>query len=182
VIGRRLVLAGLALRALWPEDEARASSAAAIDAAVQAAIPRLHAAAPEAEALMDKAEGVLIFPEVVKGGVLIGGQDGEGARLVDGETEGYFNTIAASFGLQLGGRKLGYAMFPMTNAAMDYLKSGDGWDVGTAPSVVYGDEAWSGGLGVAQTQDILIVVFGRKGAMAGAGIQGAKISRIEADA
>jgi lipid-binding SYLF domain-containing protein len=109
----------------------------------------------------------------------VGGQYGEGALRVAGRTAGYYKTTAASFGLQAGGQKFGYAMFLMTDGALDYLKSSDGWEVGVGPSVVVVDEGVARSLTTSTAKEsIYVFFFGQKGLMAGLGIQGSKISKI----
>ena len=156
-----------------------AATAAEIDQEVGAALVKLHAAAPAAIELTKVAKGILIFPNVIKAGLVVGGQFGEGALLVEGKTVGYYNTIAASYGLQAGAQSFGYAMFLMTNEAMDYLNKSEGWEVGVGPTVVVMDEGLAKSLTSSTAkEDIYAFIFGQKGLMAGIGLQGSKISKI----
>src|SRR5215469_1838555 len=86
-----------------------------IDQKVNAAMAQLTSSTPSAAQLAKTAKGVLMFPSVKKGGFIVGGQYGEGSLKVGGVTQGYYKTTAASFGLQAGGEKFGYAMFFMTD-------------------------------------------------------------------
>jgi lipid-binding SYLF domain-containing protein len=98
---------------------------------------------------------------------------------VGGKTVGYYNTVAASYGLQAGAQSFGYAMFFMTDEALDYLKSSDGWEVGIGPSVVVVDEGVARTLTTTTGKDnIYAFIFNQEGLMAGLGIQGSKISNI----
>src|SRR5262252_4718902 len=81
-----------------------------VDQKVDAAMAQLTSSTPPAAQLAKTAKGILMFPSVKKGGFIVGGQYGEGALRVGGKTEGYYKTTAASFGLQAGGEKFGYAM------------------------------------------------------------------------
>jgi len=126
-----------------------------------------------------KAYAVLVFPEVKKAGLGIGGQYGEGALLRGGKAVGYYKTTGASFGLQAGGQTYGYAMFFMNQKALDALGDAKGFEVGVGPSVVVVDE------GMTKTtttntlnDDVYAFVFGQKGLMAGLGLQGNKIAKI----
>lgn len=157
----------------------RAQKAAEIDRKVSEAQAKLYAASPAAKKLSTTAKGILVFPSVKKAGFLVGGQYGEGALRVAGRTTGYYKTTAASFGLQAGGQKFGYAMFLMTDGALDHLKSSDGWEVGVGPSVVVVDEGVARSLTTTTAKEsIYVFFFGQKGLMAGLGIQGSKISKI----
>jgi len=145
----------------------------------QAALQQLYTAAPLAKQLGTKALAILVFPEVSKAGLGIGGQYGEGALLKKGTAAAYYKTTGASFGLQAGAQKYGYAMLLMNAKALEQLNNAKGFEVGVGPSVVLVDE------GMAKTtttstlkEDIYAFVFGQKGLMAGLGIQGNKITEI----
>jgi lipid-binding SYLF domain-containing protein len=157
----------------------RAQKAAELDRKVDEAQAKLFATSPAAKNLSKSAKGILIFPTVKKAGFVVGGQYGEGALREGGKTVGYYKTTAASFGLQAGGQKFGYAMFFMTDGALEYLKSSKGWEVGVGPSVVVVDEGVARSLTTSTAKEsIYVFFFGQKGLMAGLGIQGSKISQI----
>ena len=145
----------------------------------QAALTQLYAQAPLAKTLAPTAHAILVFPEVTKAGFGIGGQYGEGMLLKNGKAAAYYKTTGASFGMQVGGQKYGYAMFFMNAKALAELDSAKGFEVGVGPSLVMVDE------GMAKTtttntlkDDIYAFVFGQKGLMAGLGLQGNKIAKI----
>jgi len=119
---------------------------------------------------------------VVKGGLIIGGQYGTGALRVEGKTDGYYNTVAASYGLQAGVQSFGYTMFFMTDTALQYLKESSGWEIGVGPSIVVVDDGLASSLTTTSAKDDIYVFFyGQKGLMAGLGLQGSKITQIEPD-
>lgn len=159
---------------------AEAEPADAIDAKVTAALAELYADEPDAKLLADNSVAVLVFPDIVKAGALVGGQYGEGALRAGGRTLGYFSIASASFGLQFGAQRYGYVMFLLTESALDYLRDTRGFELGVGPTLVGGDKGWSSSLGTNNLQgDIAPVFFNQEGFMAGGGIQGSKISRIE---
>lgn len=173
-----LALAALALHA--PGAAAQGSKAAKIDRDARAALNRLVARVPAAKALSAKASAILVFPSITKAGFMVGGQYGEGALIKDGKTAGYYSTGGASYGLQAGAQKYGYALFFMKDSALAYLNRAEGFEIGTGPSVVVMDE----GMGKSTTtttmsDDVYAFVFSQKGLMAGLGLQGNKISRIK---
>jgi len=156
-----------------------AQKAAELDKKVTEAQAQLFATSPAAKNLARAAKGILIFPSVKKAGFIVGGQHGEGALRKAGRTAGYYKTTAASFGLQAGGQKFGYAMFFMTDGALEYLKSSKGWEVGVGPSIVVVDEGTARSLTTSTAKEsIYVFFFGQKGLMAGLGIQGSKITEI----
>ena len=159
-----------------------ADTAAEIDVEVVAAKKKLFAGSPETLELSKVSKGMLVFPDVVKAGLLIGGQYGEGALLVNGRTTGYYNTVAVSYGLQAGAQSFGYAMFLMTDEALNYIKESDGWDGGTGPTSVVMDKGASAGFTTSSAkEDIYVFFFDQSGLMAGLGLQGTKISKITPD-
>jgi lipid-binding SYLF domain-containing protein len=156
-----------------------ADTAAEIDSDVNSALQKLYDRTPAAKELSKVAKGILVFPGIVKGGLIIGGQYGEGALSKEGKTIGYYNTVAASYGLQAGVQKFGYAMFFMTESALKYLEKSDGWEIGVGPSVVIVDEGVAKSLSTTTAKsDIYAFFFDQKGLMAGLGLQGTKITKI----
>ena len=155
----------------------QAQKAAELDKKVDQALAKLLADSEAARNLSKVAKGILVFPTVKKAGFMVGGQRGEGALRIGGKSTGYYKTTAASFGLQAGGQKFSYAMFFMTEGALEYLKKSDGWEVGVGPSIVVVDEGAARALTNSTAKEsIYVFFFGQKGLMAGLGIQGSKIS------
>lgn len=161
----------------------KAETAAEIDRDVNSAIEKLYATTPAAKELSMVAEAILVFPDVIKAGLIIGGQYGVGAlRDRDGNTLGYYNTTAVSYGLQAGAQSFGYAMFFMTNSALEFLKKSSGWEIGVGPSIVVVDEGAARALTTTTAkEDIYAFFFSQEGLMAGLGLQGSKITQITPD-
>ena len=175
-----LYVAAVLLALLSLPSTSFADSAAEIDRDVSAALNDLYASEPAAKELGDKSKAVLVFPDVLKAGLIIGGQYGEGALRMGGKTVGYYNTVAVSYGLQAGAQKFGYAMFLMSDSALQHLKESDGWEIGSGPSIVVVDKGAAGALTTTTLQDdIYVYFFNQEGLMAGLGLQGTKISRIQ---
>lgn len=159
---------------------ARAGSAAEIDRDVDAAIVNMYAAVPNARHLGGQAKAVLVFPNIVKAGFLFGAQYGEGALRERGKTVGYYNSAAASYGLQAGVQVFGYALFFMSESALNYLSTSGGFELGVGPSIVILDAGAARALTTTTVQsDMYAVFFDQKGLMAGLGLQGSKISRMD---
>jgi lipid-binding SYLF domain-containing protein len=157
-----------------------AASAHEIDRDADAALANLYESTPVAKQLAEKAKGILIFPSIIKAGLMIGGQYGDGVLRQQGKSTGYYNSSAVSYGLQAGAQSFGYVMFFMTAESLDYLNSSDGWEIGVGPTVVVVDEGLAKTLTTTTAQDdIYAIIFGQKGLMAGLGIQGSKITKID---
>ena len=111
---------------------------------------------------------------------MFGGQVGNGVLRQNGRTVGYYNTVAASYGLQAGLQSFGYAMFLMSDAAIANLHNTGGWEVGVGPSLVIVDEGMARSLTTTTLRhDVYAFVFNQAGLMAGAGLQGSKITEIQ---
>ena len=159
---------------------ALAANKAELDRDSRQALDHLVATVAAAKALNAKSVAVLVFPAITKAGFMIGGQYGEGVLWRRGKAVGYYKTTGASYGLQAGAQTYGYAMFFMKDKAVAALGTAEGFEVGVGPSVVLMDE----GMGKSTTtttmqDDIYAFIFSQKGLMAGLGIQGNKIDKIE---
>ena len=173
-----LVLA-LATIAVAPPRPLEAAGAAVIDQEVDAALVALYANTPRAQELGERAKGVLVFPNIVKAGFLVGAQYGDGALRVQGRTVGYYNTVAASYGFQAGVQAFSDALFFMTDGALRYLQESEGWELGTGPSIVVLDEGMAQSLSTTTLRDdVYAFIFHQEGLMAGVGLQGSKITKI----
>jgi lipid-binding SYLF domain-containing protein len=181
---RSLTQVLLAALLAWPLASAQAveegkGQAAQLSRDSHAALKKLYARVPFAKALGPKAYAILVFPEVVKAGLIVGGQYGEGALIKGGKTVGYYNTGGASYGLQAGAQRYGYALFFMNRKALGQIDKSDGFEVGVGPSVVVVDQGMAKQATTTTAQDdIYAFVFAQEGLMAGIGIQGNKITRI----
>jgi lipid-binding SYLF domain-containing protein len=179
-LGAGLLALALALGMTASARPAVAASAAEINRDVDAALKHLYAKDPSARQLASRAKAILVFPSILKAGFLFGGQYGEGALRRGGKTAGYYNTLSASYGLQAGVQKFGYALFFMTDSALSYLSKSEGFELGVGPSIVVLDEGAAKALTTTTAQkDMYAMFFDQTGLMAGLGLQGTKISRIE---
>ena len=157
----------------------RAEDRASLERSSQAALKSLIAQDPVARDLSQRAVAVLVFPDVKKAGLIVGGQFGLGVLWRGGKPAAYYDTGGASYGFQAGVQEYGYAMFFMKESALNALDVTQGFEVGVGPSIVIIDQ----GKGVSHTtttmqDDIYAFVFNQKGLMAGIGIQGNKITKI----
>jgi lipid-binding SYLF domain-containing protein len=178
---RGALLAGFVVAMLLPRA-AEAASAAETNRQVDAALAALYASTPAAVELSKKAKAILVFPSVVKGGFLFGGQFGVGALRENGRTVGYYSTVAASYGLQIGIQTFGYALFLMDDQSMSFLNSEGGWELGVGPSVVMVDQGMARTFTTATAfQGVYAFIFDQQGLMAGMGLQGSKITPYTPD-
>jgi lipid-binding SYLF domain-containing protein len=153
-----------------PEDLTRDS-----DHALQMLTSSNHTAADIAK----KAKAILIFPNIVKAGLVFGGAYGEGILKMNGGVDGYYNSISASFGWQAGAQSYGYVVFLMNDKAVDYVHQTHGWEVGVGPTVVVVNEGVAKNLtSTTLKDDAYAFIFDQQGLMASLSIEGTKISHI----
>lgn len=147
----------------------------------RAALGQLYAKNSAARRMGPKARGILVFPSITKGGFMVGGMAGNGALIrPDGTIRDFYQTAGASYGLQAGVQKYGYALFLMDDSAFANLNRTDGWEIGSSPSLVVVDEGMSSSLTNATLQkSTYAFFFNQRGLMGGLGLQGSKITRIQ---
>lgn len=158
---------------------ARASSAAEIESRVRTTMDSFFSKVPGARELVKKSSGVLVFPSVVKAGVGLGGEYGEGALVGRDQTIKFYNTISASFGLQLGAQVRSVVIVFMTDDALERFRRADGWKVGVDGSVAIVTAGVGGAIDSSRiTQPVVGFIFDGKGLMYNLTLEGSKISKI----
>jgi lipid-binding SYLF domain-containing protein len=176
-VARLLLLAGIVV--VMSAPHALAVSRQELDRDGTQALQSLYAKNTAARLLGQKARAVLVFPSILKAGFMFGGQIGEGVLLKGGRPAGYYNSVAASYGLQAGAQVFGYALFFMNDAALGYLDKSEGFELGVGPSIVVVDEGIGKSLtSTTLTHDVYAFIFDQKGLMGGIGVQGSKITKI----
>jgi len=175
-----LLVLGFVTGTLIGPNPAQAASAAELDRDARKGLEMLYGKTPASKALGEKAQGILVFPSITKGGFMVGGQYGEGVLIQGGKTAGYYNTVQVSYGLQAGIQKYGYALFFMSASALKWLDKSDGFELGTGPSIVVVDTGAAKSMSTTTLQaEIYAFFFDQKGLMGGLGLQGTKVTRIK---
>jgi lipid-binding SYLF domain-containing protein len=168
-----------AIFALSSALPARGASREDLERDAAKALQSLYANNTAANLLGQKAKAVLVFPNIVKAGFMFGGQMGDGVLMKSGRVAGYYNSFAASYGLQAGLQVFGYALFFMNEQALAYLAKSEGWEIGVGPSIVVVDKGVGKSLtSTTLTHDVYAFIFDQKGLMGGIGVQGSKITKI----
>jgi len=156
---------------------AMAETVSDLEARARKALNRLTAEVPAARALANEAKAI---PRITRVGLVFGGQHGEGVLFRNGHASDYYYSIlGASWGLQAGAQQFGYAMFLMTDAAIESLSSASGMEIGVGPTVVVVDRGSAANLTTTTTRsDIYAFAFSQRGLMAGLGLQGNRIAKV----
>ena len=185
MINRRSAL-GLAGASILMPSIGHSESRDVIDARVNLALGQMWSKLPETRKLSPRAKAMLVMPEVLKGGFIVGGAYGEGALLMNDEVHGYeapaigyYSVAAASVGLQLGVQTTSHVLFFMTDEALVGFQKSDGWEIGADAEVTFPEH----GLNVQANSTLLNspvigVVFGQDGFLVGASLEGSKYSAI----
>jgi len=159
---------------------ADAASKEEIDAEVQEAIERFYKETSAGKRLAQKAAGMLVFPKVIKAGIGIGGEYGEGALLVKGGTAAYYNIAAASIGFQLGAQIKSQIILFMNQKVLADFRRSQGWQAGVDGSVAIATLGAGGEISTDTIKEPIIgFIFSNKGLMYNLTFEGSKITRIQ---
>ncbi|MBT8067271.1 MAG: hypothetical protein KJO09_08515 [Gammaproteobacteria bacterium] len=133
-----------------------------------------------ADVFLSQAAGYLVFPRVIKVGIGVGAETGEGVLRVGGSTVAYYRTTSGSIGLQLGAQAKSIVIAFMTREALDKFRNSEGWKVGVDGSVALID------IGAGKTIDsnnvrdpVVGFIFGSKGLMYNLTLEGSKFSKLD---
>lgn len=150
-----------------------------LDEKATAALNALYASAPAARALGEKAKAVIVFPEIYKAALLVGGQGGNGAMFQDGRIVRHYNIAGVALGLEGGAQTYSYALFLMTDEAVERLATLEGYEVGVDPHVVVVNAAAGSNISTTTAQrDVYAYVYNAHGLMGGVSLQGLKITKL----
>lgn len=169
-----LLVAGIGL-----PTRSTAATAKEIEVSVGVALDRFFQEVEGARELAGQAKGLLVMPGVIKAGLVVGGQYGEGALLIDGKTANYYNLIAGSYGFQVGAQKTDIIAF-MTDTALDQFRTSQGWEAGVDGNIALVDTGVGRRIDTTTLRDPVVgFVFGVKGLMADLSLKGAKFTRTD---
>ena len=158
---------------------ANAASKEELGAEVREAVNNFHAHTSAGKELAAKAAGMLVFPNVIKAGIGVGGEYGEGALLVGGKSVGYYNIASASIGFQLGAQARSQVVLFMTPASLAKFRSSTGWKAGVDGSVALATLGAGGAIDSDTAKKPIIgFIFSNKGLMYNLTFEGSKISQI----
>lgn len=176
----RTICLALALTAVLVPGRGDAASAAEIDASVAEALKAFAEEVDGAQTFLDSAAGYLVFPRVIKVGIAVGGETGEGALIVGSQNAGYYRTAAGSFGFQLGAQAKSIVIAFMTPEALEKFRNSSGWKVGVDGSVALVDIGAGKAIDTSNIKDPVVgFVFGSKGLMYNLTLEGSKITKLD---
>ncbi|AOJ38195.1 MULTISPECIES: YSC84-related protein [Burkholderia] len=176
-----LALTGCTTTPDKPDNAAtNASKRQAIDSSVDATLSRMYSTVKGSRELVAKSRGVLVFPDVIQAGFIVGGQSGNGALRVGGSTVGYYNTSSLSVGLQAGAQSKAIVFLFMTQEALDEFRGSDGWAAGAGASVALVKMGANGAVDSnTATAPVQVVVLTNAGLMGDVSINGTKVTKLK---
>jgi lipid-binding SYLF domain-containing protein len=170
----------LSVMGFLPVHTSFAATAKEIDVSVDVALDRFGREVNGAQEFLKAAKGVLVIANVVQVGLIVGGEYGEGALKIDGKTIDYYNIVAGSFGLQIGAQRKDIILVFIDEAALKKFRISDNWQAGVDGTVTVINVGAEGSVDTTKiNQPIVGFVFGQKGLMAGAMIQGSKFTKLK---
>lgn len=173
-------IAALLLFGAAHPSTAYATTARQIDSRVDQVLAQFYKKIKGSRELVKKAEGVLIFPDVVKAGFGIGGEYGDGALRIAGRTAGYYNTVGLSVGFQLGAQRRSVIIAFMNKNALEKFRHSEGWKIGVDGSVTLAKLGAGADIDTNTITDPIVgFVFGNEGLMYNLTLEGAKISKLK---
>ena len=160
--------------------QVQAKSAAEIDIGVDETLKRFNREVQGGSRFLARASGVLVFPSVIKAGIGIGGEYGEGALRVAGKTVDYYSTAAASIGFQLGAQSKSIVIVFMTDRALSDFRKSEGWKAGVDGSVAVVEWGVGEDINTVDVKDPVVgFVFSNKGLMYNLTLEGSKFTRLD---
>jgi len=151
-----------------------------INEGADATLNRLYQTVPGSRDYVERAQGVLIFPEAVSGGFIVGIEHGKGVLRVGGQNAGYYSTSAGSFGLQAGAQSRAIVILFMTQQALDDFRKSSGWTAGVDATVAVATVGATGKIDTnTMKEPVVAFVLTNAGLMAGVSVEGAKIERLD---
>ena len=177
---KKVLYSLIAAAFVLPLSASAADSAAVLDAKVDEAIETFKREVDGADVFLRQASGYLIFPRVIKVGIGLGAETGEGALRVAGRSAAYYRTTSGSFGFQLGAQAKSIVIAFMTDESLAKFRASSGWQVGVDGSVALIDLGAGKRLDNNTIKDPVVgFIFGSKGLMYNLTLEGSKFSKLD---
>ena len=178
--GAALLMSGCTTTPMSSQPKSGADRRQEIDDGVNATLDRLYSVVQGSHELINKADGVLIFPSVLAAGFVVGGEYGEGALRVNGKTVDYYSTVTGSFGLQIGAQSKAIIFIFMAREALDKFIRSKGWTAGVDASVAIIKVGANGQLDLRTvTEPVSAIILTNAGLMANLSVEGTKVTKLQ---
>lgn len=173
-----LAVAGCTTTGTKPADPA--AKRQQIDSSVQNTVQRLYDTVPGSREIGGRAKGILVFPEVIAAGFIVGGEYGEGALRVGGSSQAYYSTVTGSLGFQAGAQSKAVVFMFMTDEALEKFRRSKGWTAGVDASVAVAKVGANGAVDINTARAPVVgFVMTNAGLMANLNLEGTKVTRLD---
>jgi lipid-binding SYLF domain-containing protein len=163
----------------FPPTVSHAKTAKEINREVNAALKLFEEQVQGGSQFLKAAKGVLVIPNIVKAGLGVGGEYGQGALRIDGKTVDYYSLSAGSIGFQIGAEKVNLILIFMQEQALKNFHASSGWKAGVDGTVTFIDKGKEKAVDTTNIKDPIVgFLFGQRGLMADIAIEGAKFTKI----
>ncbi len=157
-----------------------AATARELEISVDVALEKFYEEVQGGKEFISKAKGYLLFPRVIKAGLGIGGEHGEGALRIRGKTVDYYSTTSASVGFQLGVQQKSVLVIFMTKSSLKKFRNSSGWKAGVDGSVALIEVGAGGSIDTANIRAPIVgFVYGQKGLMYNLTLEGSKFTKLK---
>ncbi len=161
-------------------SSSHAATAKEVDVSVDVALERFYKNVKGANEFAKTAKGLLILPNVVKAGFVVGAEYGEGALRIGGKTVDYYNILAGSLGLQIGAQKKDIIIAFMTDEALRQFRESFGWEAGVDGNIAIITVGGGERIDTTTIKDpIVAFVFDVKGLMVDLSLKGSKFTKLD---
>ena len=153
-------------------------SAARLDEEADKALRVFNEEIDDADLFLKQASGYLVFPKVIKAGLGLGAETGEGVLRVGGQTVDYYRTTSGSIGFQAGAQAKSIVIAFLTQASLDQFRESSGWKVGIDGSIALIDVGIGKTIDTDNVRDPVVgFVFGSKGLMYNLTFEGSRFTK-----
>jgi len=176
----KTILITICLLSISLSQPVKALSKEEIDTKVEQTLNHFYRHSTAGQRLISKAYGALIFPDIVKAGIGVGIEYGEGVLRINEQNVGYYSSASGSIGLQLGLQVKSQIILFMDKRALDDFKKRRGWKVGVDGSVTLIKVGVGGEIDTDNALEPIIgFVFSQKGLMYDLSLEGTKFTPIK---
>ena len=156
------------------------ASASEIDRDAELALDLLTREIVESKLILNQAYGYLVFPRIVKVGMGIGLETGEGVLKVSELSTDYYRISSGSLGFQAGAQAKAVVIAFMTEDLLNSFQNNPGWKVGVDGHVTVIDRGLSQSLDSDNILDSVVAfVFDSRGLMYSLTLEGSVFTKLE---
>ena len=156
------------------------ASAFEIDRDAELALDLLTQEISESKLILNQAYGYLVFPRVVKVGMGIGLETGEGVLKVSELSTGYYRISSGSLGFQAGAQAKAVVIAFMTEDLLDSFQNNPGWKVGLDGHITIIDKGLTQSIDSDNILDpVVAFVFDSRGLMYSLTLEGSVFTKLD---